>query len=105
MNEYLIPANTKKSLLIFNLLRPIDAIILGVGVAISVILLLIVGSDSIWILLLACLPMIISLILILPIPNYHNTLVGIQSILNFYNERRNYVWKGWCACDEFKDDK
>ena len=105
MNEYLIPANTKKSLLIFNLLRPIDLIILGIGVAISVILLLVVGNDNIWILLLACLPMIISLILILPIPNYHNTLVGIQSILNFYNERRNYVWKGWCACDEFKDDK
>ena len=105
MNGWLIPANTKKSLLIFNMLRPIDAIILATGIAISVILLLIVGSDNTWILLLACLPMIISLILVLPIPNYHNTLVGIQSILNFYNGRRNYIWRGWCMYNEFKDDK
>ena len=40
MNGYLIPANTKKSLLIFGMLRPVDAIILGTGIGISVILLL-----------------------------------------------------------------
>ena len=105
MDGWLVPANTKKSLLIFNMLRPVDAIILGVGIAISVVLLLIVGSDNTWILLLACLPMIISLLLVLPIPNYHNTLVGIQSILNFYNGRRNYIWRGWCMYNEFKDSK
>jgi len=105
MNGYLVPANTKKSLLIFNMLRPIDAIILGIGIAISVILLIIIGSDNTWILLLACLPMIISLLLVLPIPNYHNTLVGIQSILKFYNGRRNYIWRGWCLQNEFKDSK
>jgi len=105
MNGYLVPENTKKSLLIFNMLRPIDAIILGIGIAISVILLIIIGSDNTWILLLACLPMIISLLLVLPIPNYHNTLVGIQSILKFYNGRRNYIWRGWCLQNEFKDSK
>ena len=105
MNGYLVPANTKKSLLIFNMLRPIDAIILGIGITISVILLIIVGSDNTWILLLACLPMIISLLLVLPIPNYHNTLVGIQSILKFYNGRRNYIWRGWCIQNEFTEGK
>ena len=105
MNGYLVPANTKKSLLIFNMLRPIDAIILGIGIAISVILLIIIGSDNTWILLLACLPMIISLLLVLPIPNYHNTLVGIQSILKFYNGRRNYIWRGWCSYHEYKNSK
>ncbi len=105
MDGYLVPANTKKSTLIFGMLRGIDAIILGVGIAISVILLMIVGGDNVWILLLACLPMIVSLLLVLPIPHYHNTLVGIQSILNFYNGRRNYIWRGWCLKDEFKDDK
>ena len=105
MRESLIPANTKKSTLILGLLRPVDAIILGIGIAVTVIALMVVNGQSTWQLLLACIPAIIAAVLILPIPNYHNTLVGIQSILNFYNERRNYVWKGWCACDEFKDDK
>ena len=105
MNGYLVPANTKKSLLIMGVLRPIDAIILGVGVGISVILLMILGNAGTLLLVLACIPMLISLILVLPIPNYHNTLVAIQSIIRYYNERRNYIWKGWCVYDEFKDDK
>ena len=103
MYGYLIPANTKKSLLIFKMLRPIDAIILGTGVGISVILLLIFANANTWVLLASCIPMLISLILVLPIPNYHNTLVALQSIINFYNERINYIWKGWCIYDEFKD--
>ena len=30
----------------------------------------------------------------------------IQSILRFYNERRNYIWRGWCFYGEFgSEDK
>ena len=105
MNEYLVPANTKKSMLIFSVLRPIDAIILGVGISISVIALLIVNNTGTLATIIACIPMVISLILVLPIPNYHNTLVALQSIIRFYNERRNYIWKGWCIYNEFKEDK
>ena len=105
MDGFLVPANTKKSTLIFGFMRGIDAIIISVGIVITVIGLLLVGSDNIWLLLLVCLPAIIAGVLILPIPNYHNTLVGIQSILSFYNERRNYIWRGWCMYDEYKDDK
>lgn len=104
MNESLVPANTKKSMLIFGMLRPIDAIILGVGISISVILLLIFNNAGTLVTLLVCIPMFISLILVLPIPYYHNTLVALQSIMRFYNERRNYIWKGWCVYNEFKDD-
>lgn len=103
--EYLVPANTKKSLLIFNILRPLDAIILAFGVSITVGALIFIGADNTLLLMVGCLPMLISVILVLPIPNYHNTLVGIQSILNFYNGRRNYIWKGWCSYNEFKDSK
>ena len=102
---YLVPANTKKSLLIFNMLRPIDAIILGVGILISVIMLLIFSDAGTTLMLIACIPMLIGLILVLPIPHYHNTLVALQSVIRFYNERRKYVWKGWCVYDEFKDNK
>jgi len=105
MRGSLVPANTKKSMLIFSILRPIDAIILGVGISISVFFLLILGNSGTLLLLVACIPMLVSLILVLPIPNYHNTLVALQSIMRFYNERRNYIWKGWCVYDEFKDNK
>ena len=105
MNGYLVPANTKKAMLILGMLRPIDAMILGVGVGISIIFLLIFQNASTWVLIVACLPMLISLILVLPIPNYHNTLVALQSIMRFYNEQRNYKWKGWCIYNGFKDSK
>ena len=100
---YLVPANTKKSLLILNMLRPIDAIILGTGIGISVILLLIFSNAGTVMTIVSCIPMLITLILVLPIPHYHNTMVALQSIWRFYNERRNYIWKGWCVYDEFKD--
>ena len=105
MNGYLVPANTKKSLLIFGMLRPIDAGILGGGVAISIGLLLWLSDAGTLYMILACIPMVIGLILVLPIPHYHNTLVALQSIIRFYNERRNYIWKGWCIYNEFKDNK
>ena len=105
MNGTLVPANTKKSMLIMGMLRPVDAIILGVGISISVILLILLNNAGTIITLVACIPMLISLILVMPIPNYHNTLVALQSIYSFYNERRNYIWKGWCIYDEYKNNK
>ena len=105
MNGSLVPANTKKSMLIMSMLRPLDAMILGVGISISVILLLIFSNAGTVMTIISCIPMIVALILVMPIPNYHNTLVAIQSILRFYQERRKYIWKGWCIYDEYKDNK
>ena len=106
MNGSLVPANTKKSMLVFGMFRPLpDLLILGIGVAISIILLLSFGNASTWILLLCSTPMLIGLVLVMPIPNYHNTLCAIQSILEFYNGRRKYIWKGWCAKNEYQDNK
>lgn len=105
MNGTLVPANTKKSMLILSMLRPIDAIILGIGISISVILLILFSNGGTLITLVSCIPMAISLILVMPISNYHNTLVALQSIYRFYNERRNYIWKGWCIYDEYKNNK
>ncbi len=104
MNGSLVPANTKKSLLVFGMFRPLpDLLILGSGIGITVILLLIFGDASTWILMLSCIPMLIGLVLVLPIPNYHNTLCVIESILGFYNGRRKFIWRGWCMKDEYKD--
>ena len=105
MNGSLVPANTKKSMLIMSMLRPLDAMILGVGISISVILLLIFSNAGTLLTIVSCIPMLICLILVMPIPNYHNTLVALQSILRFYQERRKYIWKGWCIYDEYKNEK
>ena len=104
MNMYLIPANTKKSTLIMGFMRGIDAIILGSGVGLTIILLLILSNlDNTWLLLLASMPAVIAGLLVLPIPHYHNTLVAIQSVLRYYQVRRNYIWKGWCIYNEYSD--
>ena len=106
MNGSMVPANAKKGLLIAGFLRPMpDALILGVGIGASVFMFALSASAPTWVLILECIPMLVSAILVAPIPNYHNTLCTIQSILRFYNERRKYIWRGWCIYDEFKDDK
>ncbi len=106
MNGFLVPANAKRGTLIFNMFRPIDLIMFGVGAGLSLLLLMIVQSDSTVLVLLSCLPVGITGLLVVPIPNYHNVLCALQSVLRFYKERRNYIWKGWCFYEQLAiDDK
>ena len=42
------------------------------------------------IILSAGIPSAITGLLVMPIPNYHNTLVAIQSVLKYYNGRKIY---------------
>ena len=104
MNGFLVPANAKKGTLILNLFRPFDLILFGTGVVISLIMLALVPTNNTWLVLLSCLPAGVTGFLVIPIPNYHNVLVAIQSIINFYSERRKYVWKGWCFYEQFANE-
>ena len=107
MNGSLVPTNTKKSTLILGMFRLVpDVIIAASGTVVSILLLVILSSFNVspWILILCLLPMFVCVILVLPIPNYHNTLCAIQSILNFYQGRRKYIWRGWCLAHEYKDE-
>ena len=104
-DSYLVPANAKKGMLWFNFLRPIDAIIFGIGVAITILLLVILKTSSLLMLILAIMPAAISALLVLPIPYYHNALCAIQSIISFYTERRRFVWKGWCIYERLLNTK
>ena len=104
MNGYLVPANAKRGTLIFNMFRPIDLIMFGVGAGLSLLLLMITQSSSTLIVLLSCLPVGITGLLVIPIPNYHNVLCALQSVLRFYTERRNSIWRGWCFYDELADN-
>lgn len=96
-NQYLIPANTKNSLLIFNVFRMFDIILFGTGSAITMILLFALSGDSIAALLIKLAPVGITGLLVMPIPYYHNVLVFFTELFNFYMNRRVYLWKGWCV--------
>lgn len=100
-NSYLVPANAKKGTLILNVFRTFDLIIFGSGVLLTLILITFIPSNDFILVLISCLPAAITGFLVIPIPNYHNVLVAIQSIYNYYFNRKSYIWKGWCFYEKF----
>ena len=96
MRNYLIPANTKRGQLIFSIFRPIDLIIFGVGLGITLIMLAFFPSSSMGLMIISLLPAAISAFLILPVPNYHNMLIIITEIIHFISNNQKYIWRGWC---------
>jgi hypothetical protein len=99
-NEYLIPANSKRSLLIFNMFTEFDLILFGSGTFVSLILLLVIPLDNLILTIIALLPGLVCGFLVAPIPNYHNFRTLIKEMYIFYSSRQKYVWKGWCFIDE-----
>lgn len=101
MNQnYLIPTNTKKGQLILSLFTPLDLIILGSGLLVTLILVMILPMDITWVAVLAITPGIICALLVLPVAYYHNVRQLIMEIIQYFNSRNRYVWKGWCYKDE-----
>ena len=104
-NQYLVPANTKKGGLIFNMFTSIDLWILGIGIGISLGTLLLMSlfnfMDSVSS-ILAIIPGIVAGALVFPVPNYHNVRTAIGEVIAFYTNRQRYVWRGWCSSYEFK---
>lgn len=96
MNNFLIPANSKKSMLIFGLFNKVDLIMFGSGLALTIILLLVLPIEIFWVAIIAVAPGLITGFLVLPVPNYHNMLTVIISAINFLTGRREFIWKGWC---------
>lgn len=106
MNDsYLIPANSKKSLMIFGLFYTFDLILFGTGVGITLLLLLILPIDQLPIAIIAIMPALITGLLVFPVPNYHNILTVLIDLWNFVTTRQKYVWKGWCVKDEISKIK
>lgn len=104
-NIYLIPANAKKSLLIFGMFNKFDLILFGSGCLVTLLLILTIPTgDLIWS-VVAILPASICGLLVFPVPNYHNTLGGIKSIIRYFRERRNFIWKGWCFSEKAEESK
>ena len=96
MNNYLIPANTKKGSLILGLFRPIDLIIFGTGIFITLILLLITPLGSTMVTIMVLSPALVTGFLVMPVRYYHNMLTIIIELYQFITTRQTYKWKGWC---------
>ena len=105
-NQYLIPANTKKGQLWFGILAPVDALIFGIGVGITLLALVILSVTNVldnFTSILVLLPGLTAVLLVFPFPNYHNVRTAIGEMITFYTNRQRYQWRGWCASYEFKD--
>ncbi len=92
---YLIPANTKKGQLMFNIFRPIDLGIFATGLFTSFVFLLVIGTATIPKTIIVLIPALFTALLVMPIPNYHNVISFVLSMLNFLTTQRKYLWKGW----------
>ncbi len=100
--NFLIPANSKRSRLIFGLFNPFDLILFACGISVSLILMMVLPIEQFKIAMIAIAPGGICGLLVFPLPNYHNVLTGIMSIFRFFTNRRTFIWKGWCVRDEYK---
>lgn len=105
MNNYLIPANTKKGQLILGIFRPFDLILFLSGVSITVLLLIILPLSSTIIALMALLPALICAFLVMPLPYYHNILNVFVEMYEFFTTQRRYKWRGWCFKYENSEKK
>ncbi len=96
-NQYLIPANSKKSMLILGFFNPTDLIIFLTGLVVTFIFLITIKVDGVKSGLFVISPGIIGAFLVLPIPQHHNIRTFFINVYTYYTNRRTYYWKGWCV--------
>ncbi len=96
-NQYLIPANSKKSMLILGFFNPTDLIIFGTGLVLTFILLLTIKANSLKEAFFIISPGVIASFLVLPVPYHHNIRTFIKNIYMYYTSRRRFYWRGWCT--------
>lgn len=97
MNNFLIPANAKKSMLILGLFTKFDLILFGIGIGLTLLLLMTLPLEEFAVSIIALLPALITGFLVLPVPNYYNMRTLIASAIEFYTNQRKFKWKGWCV--------
>lgn len=97
MNNFLIPANTKKSMLIFGLFNKFDLVLFGCGIGLTLLLLILLPLEEVTFAIIALLPALMAGFLVMPVPNYYNMRTLIASAINFYTNQRKFKWKGWCV--------
>lgn len=96
-NQFLIPANSKKSQLILSFFTPFDLVIFLTGVGISVLLLVLIKSNNLGVMIGLASPAILAAFLVAPVPNYHNVMTLLGNIYKYFTGRKKYYWRGWCV--------
>ena len=104
-NKYLIPANTKRSMLIFGLFKPIDVIIFLIGVVSTLMLVFIIGTDTMTQVIVALTPLLIATLMVSPIPNHRNFWTFTVNVYTYFTSQRKYRWRGWCMLHGSEDEK
>lgn len=104
-NNYFIPANSKRSMLILSFFKPIDLIIAGIGGVLSFILLFTLNIDNVKDAFIALIPGLVALCMVLPVPNHRNVWQLTANIYNYFSNRRSYYWRGWCVCNDKELEK
>ncbi len=102
-DAYLIPANSKRSMLIFGLFAPIDLIIFSVGAGLTIILMLTFQANTLHDVFMILLPLLISSTLVLPVPNHRNVWTLASNIYQYLSNRRTFFWRGWCMTNGEED--
>jgi len=105
MNMYIIPANSKKGQLIFNIFRGIDLVVFLTSVALSLILFISINSNSAFLTIIKIVPICMGGFLVVPLPYYHNVMVFIREAILYMIGDKKYYWKGWCVRSEFGEEK
>lgn len=104
MNNYLIPANSKKSQLILGFFTPLDLGLFGTGCGLTLLLLMLVKNASAVEMIIILLPALVTGFLVTPVLYYHNVLQFIINVVSFIFNARRYYWRGWCVKYD-SDDK
>ena len=90
-NNFLIPANSKKSQLILGFFTPVDLILFGSGCGLTLLLLMLVRNASAVQMIIILLPALVTGFLVTPVLYYHNVLQFIINVVSFiFNTRRYY---------------
>jgi len=105
MNDYIIPANSKKGVLYFNMFTGFDLGIIGTGALLTLVLFFALGGTNILMAVISLLPIGIALLLVMPVANYHNVRIFIKEMYVFYISQRKYRWRGWCIKDVFRGEE
>ena len=95
-DQFLIPANSKKSMLILGFFNPTDLVIFCTGIVITFVLLLSIGVSTLKNAFIILSPALITTFLVIPIPNQHNVRTFIINVYMYFSNRKSYYWRGWC---------
>ncbi len=102
-NNFLIPANSKKSQLILGFFTPVDLILFGSGCGLTLLLLMLVRNASAVQMIIILLPALVTGFLVTPVLYYHNVLQFIINVVSFIFNTRRYYWRGWCVKYDSED--